>query len=517
MSSSTPPSDSASPSITAIRHRAQIEDPSSPYYLHPADGPGISLVSKKLTEHNYQTWSIAMILSLSVKNKLGFIDGSLPPPTDDPILQNYWDRNNKLVITWLLNSLSKELHQTILYHTSAMAIWNELKQRFQHVSGPRLFQLRRDLMSLQQQNLSVTTYFSKLKVLWDEITNFRPKCTCGKLDEYFENEYLMTFLMGLQESLSHTRSQLLLMDPLPSVPKAYSLVTQEETQRSLQVYHKPTDNTNSMAFSAKSRPSYPTPRPVNPNSFPPTRPPIQPYRPPFDPNFRRPNRPYCTHCQMPGHTVETCFKIHGFPPGYRPLNPRPPQQPYSKINTVQTDTKSEEPAKKNLQDFVHTLSPEQFNQLSHMYISVGENDEVQMFYYFVESERDPDTDPLLLWLTGGPGCSGFSGLVYEIGPLAFDLSSFDWSLPSLVLNPYSWTKVANIIFIDSPVGTGFSYANTAEGYVSSDTKAAKDNYLFLRKWLLNHPRFLKNQLYVAGDSYGGKIVPMVTLEIDQGQ
>ncbi|KAK4476967.1 hypothetical protein RD792_016137, partial [Penstemon davidsonii] len=115
------------------------------------------------------------------------------------------------------------------------------------------------------------------------------------------------------------------------------------------------------------------------------------------------------------------------------------------------------------------------------YISVGENDQVQMFYYFIESERDPDTDPLLLWLSGGPGCSGFSGLVYEIGPLAFDLSSFDWSLPSLVLNPYSWTKIANIIFIDSPVGTGFSYANTAEGYVSSDTKAAKDNYIFLRK------------------------------------
>ncbi|KAL3814330.1 hypothetical protein ACJIZ3_015598 [Penstemon smallii] len=150
------------------------------------------------------------------------------------------------------------------------------------------------------------------------------------------------------------------------------------------------------------------------------------------------------------------------------------------------------------------------------YISVGENDEVQMFYYFVESERDPDTDPLLLWLTGGPGCSGFSGLVYEIGPLAFDLASFDWSLPSLVLNPYSWTKIANIIFIDSPVGTGFSYADTSEGYVSSDTKAAKDNYIFLRKWLLNHPRFLKNQLYVAADSYGGKIAPMVAFEIDQG-
>ncbi|KAI3445875.1 hypothetical protein Pfo_002540 [Paulownia fortunei] len=150
------------------------------------------------------------------------------------------------------------------------------------------------------------------------------------------------------------------------------------------------------------------------------------------------------------------------------------------------------------------------------YISVGENDEVQLFYYFIESERDPIKDPLVLWLTGGPGCSGFSGLVYEIGPLAFDVADFDGSLPSFTLNPYSWTKIANIIFIDSPVGTGFSYANTSEGYSSSDTKSVKDNYMFLRKWLSIHPTFFKNRLYVAGDSYGGKIVPMVALEIAKG-
>ncbi|KAG8368502.1 hypothetical protein BUALT_Bualt15G0052300 [Buddleja alternifolia] len=150
------------------------------------------------------------------------------------------------------------------------------------------------------------------------------------------------------------------------------------------------------------------------------------------------------------------------------------------------------------------------------YIGVGENDEVQLFYYFIESESDPQKDPLVLWLTGGPGCSGFSGLVYEICLLAFDYATFDGSLPSLTINPYSWTKIANIIFIDSPVGTGFSYAATSQGYTSNDTESAKHNYAFLRKWLLNHPTFLKNRLYVVGDSYGGKITPMVALEIAKG-
>ncbi|XP_073045603.1 serine carboxypeptidase-like 13 [Primulina eburnea] len=150
------------------------------------------------------------------------------------------------------------------------------------------------------------------------------------------------------------------------------------------------------------------------------------------------------------------------------------------------------------------------------YIGVGEDEQVQLFYYFVESERDPDEDPLVLWLTGGPGCSGFSGLVYEIGPLRFDISSLDGSFPRLILNPYSWTKVANIIFIDSPVGTGFSYATTPEGFTSSDTKATMDNYTFLKKWLSIHPRFIKNRLYIGGDSYGGKTVTLLALEIAMG-
>ncbi|KAK4401742.1 Serine carboxypeptidase-like 18 [Sesamum angolense] len=90
------------------------------------------------------------------------------------------------------------------------------------------------------------------------------------------------------------------------------------------------------------------------------------------------------------------------------------------------------------------------------------------------------------------------------------------SLPSFVINPYSWTKIANIIFIDSPAGTGFSYATTPQGYINSDSRTAKYDYSFLKKWLLNHPEFLKNRLYIAGESYGGKLVPMVALEIAEG-
>ncbi|KAK7851879.1 serine carboxypeptidase-like 18 [Quercus suber] len=143
------------------------------------------------------------------------------------------------------------------------------------------------------------------------------------------------------------------------------------------------------------------------------------------------------------------------------------------------------------------------------YIGVGETDEVQLFYYFIESERSPANDPLVFWLTGGPGCSGFSALAYEIGPLTFDYASFNGTSPAVTVNPYAWTQVANIIFIDAPVGAGFSYATTSEGYYTSDTKSAQQSYIFLRKWLLDHPQFLGNQLYIGGDSYSGLIVPML--------
>ncbi|KAK1559008.1 hypothetical protein Q3G72_009414 [Acer saccharum] len=150
------------------------------------------------------------------------------------------------------------------------------------------------------------------------------------------------------------------------------------------------------------------------------------------------------------------------------------------------------------------------------YIGVGDVDEVQFFYYFIESERDPAFDPLVLWNTGGPGCSGFSAMAFEIGPFTFDVDAYGGGLPSLKPNPNSWTKVASMIFIDAPVGTGFSYSTTTEGFNTSDTKSASQIYTFLRKWLLTHPKFLGSEVYIGGDSYSGLIVPIVVTNVLEG-
>ncbi|KAM7474763.1 hypothetical protein LguiB_022006 [Lonicera macranthoides] len=150
------------------------------------------------------------------------------------------------------------------------------------------------------------------------------------------------------------------------------------------------------------------------------------------------------------------------------------------------------------------------------YIGVGEKEDVQLFYYFVESERSPKYDPLLIWLAGGPGCSTLRAFFYENGPLIFNYEKSNGNKPVLELNPYSWTKVASIIFLDAPIGTGYSYGKTSEAYTSSDTLSATQTSEFLRKWLRDHPNFISNRLYVTGISYCGIIIPIITEEIYNG-
>ncbi|KAL1812057.1 hypothetical protein ACET3Z_022122 [Daucus carota] len=149
------------------------------------------------------------------------------------------------------------------------------------------------------------------------------------------------------------------------------------------------------------------------------------------------------------------------------------------------------------------------------YVEVGEKEDVVLFYYFVESERNPMTDPLLIWIAGGPGCSALRSFFFQIGPFTIEYSDTSKEIPDLHLNPYSWTKLANVIFLDAPT-SGFSYAKSPETYTNSDTLSAKYTYQFLRKWLENHPKFISNPFYVTGLSYSGITIPLIVQETFNG-
>ncbi|XP_052193755.1 uncharacterized protein LOC127802105 [Diospyros lotus] len=198
-------------SSSSSRFNSVVDDGSSPFFLHHLNSPSLLLVSQPLTGNNYVSWSCAMLIALSVKNKLGFINGTIPRPTPgDVSLLNAWVRNNKMVISWILNSISKEISASVIYFESAQDIWIDLMEQYQQSNGPRIFQLRRELVNLSQGSMFVSAYFTKLKTIWDELSNFRPTCSCAScscggiraLADHYQMEYIISFFMGLNESFS---------------------------------------------------------------------------------------------------------------------------------------------------------------------------------------------------------------------------------------------------------------------------------------------------------------------------
>ena len=129
-------------------------------------------------------------------------------------------------------------------------------------------------------------------------------------------------------------------------------------------------------------------------------------------------------------------------------------------------------------------------------------DTKSLHYVFAESENDPATDPVIIWFNGGPGCSSMLAFMQENGPLAVD-DGEDY----IKTNPEPWTKRANMLWIESPAGVGWSTAKTTEDWQQNDMTQSKDAFEALKHWYDKFPEFKENKLFVSGESYGGVYVP----------
>lgn len=129
----------------------------NPFFIHSSDLLGLVLVSQPLDGSNYLTWRRSMMLALDGKNKLGFVDGSVPQHFPNFRL---WKRNDSIVASWILNSITKEISTSVIYSTSASAIWNDLENRFKKKNGPPIFQLKKALLHCTQYSSSVSAYFT---------------------------------------------------------------------------------------------------------------------------------------------------------------------------------------------------------------------------------------------------------------------------------------------------------------------------------------------------------------------
>ncbi|XP_019256505.1 PREDICTED: uncharacterized protein LOC109234921 [Nicotiana attenuata] len=250
-------------------------DYNHPLFLSPADVSGIQIISFQLTSiENYSIWNRSTRAALLGRNKLGLIDGSCKKKKFPKILWNHRERVNAIVLSWIMNSVSKNLLGEIMYASCAQVVWEDLFERFNKVDDSRSFNLHKEIATLSQGTAFVSVYFSKLKDMWEEFEALvpAPGCDYPKYKEfvvYLQKLKMYQFLMGLNDSYAQTRSQILMRSPVPTVNQAYAMIISGEGQKSI---------TNATGILG-----------ANPAMM-----------------------------SDKGHNKENCYKIVGYPPDYRP-------------------------------------------------------------------------------------------------------------------------------------------------------------------------------------------------------
>ncbi|CAI9102938.1 OLC1v1001334C1 [Oldenlandia corymbosa var. corymbosa] len=174
----------------------------------------------------------------------------------------------------------------------------------------------------------------------------------------------------------------------------------------------------------------------------------------------------------------------------------------------------QDPAAMRIKDRIAELPgqpPVKFQQYGG-YVTVDPVSGREFYYYFTEAQ-DPQKAkdlPLIVWLNGGPGCSSLGyGAMQELGPFRVGSDG-----KTLFNNEFAWNKVANVLFLESPAGVGFSYSKQRTDYtIGGDRKTAQDNYIFLINWLERFPEYKGRDFYLAGESYAGHYVPQLARTI----
>lgn len=194
------------------------------YYLHPNENPSVVLVSLLLDNKNYHSWERSMHIALISKNKERFIDRTLPKPTSIYPLYAPRIRCNTMVLAWLQRSITESIAIFVLWIDYAVSVWINLKTYFSQSGIFWISDIQEKLYKLRQGSMEIFDYFTKLKVLWDELENYRPvphckcviQCSCDDIYSlyiYRDQDYIIRFLKGLNEKLYATKFQIMLLNP----------------------------------------------------------------------------------------------------------------------------------------------------------------------------------------------------------------------------------------------------------------------------------------------------------------
>ncbi|KAL3214736.1 hypothetical protein MRX96_034715 [Rhipicephalus microplus] len=145
------------------------------------------------------------------------------------------------------------------------------------------------------------------------------------------------------------------------------------------------------------------------------------------------------------------------------------------------------------------------------YFTVNSEFNSNLFFWFVPAMERPEQAPVLAWLQGGPGSSSLLGFFAEHGPYGLE----DGDPPVPVRRPITWCQYFSIIYVDEPVGAGYSFTESEQGYARNLTDLARDMVEFLQQFFTLFPEFGARDFYVTGESFGGKFVPATAYALHQ--
>ncbi|KAH0663164.1 hypothetical protein KY284_028095 [Solanum tuberosum] len=201
-----------------------IENANSSLYMHPSDNPGVALVPIPFDGTGYRSWKRGVYRALSVKNKLGFVNGECKRPD--------------------LETPQYRQLESVEYVNDSFELWRELENQYDQTNGAKLYQIQREINDLSQGTLDITTYYTRMKRLWEELSTLHVKtqckynCSCRAKESVFRAEQerrLIQFLMGLNETYTTVQGNIRMMNPLPSLAQTFSLLVQDEKQREIKL------------------------------------------------------------------------------------------------------------------------------------------------------------------------------------------------------------------------------------------------------------------------------------------
>lgn len=139
----------------------------------------------------------------------------------------------------------------------------------------------------------------------------------------------------------------------------------------------------------------------------------------------------------------------------------------------------------------------------------GSDGTSRLFYWLVESQRSPQNDPLLLWLNGGPGCSSLSGLTAENGPIFIRDDMTVGIRPAI----HAWNGFANILYLESPAGVGYSYSSNTYKATLNDDATADNNFAAIKHFFTKFPQYSNRPFFITGESYAGVYIPTLAQRV----